>query len=94
MHYAAIKQSLGEPDPFRLKYREEMRVIISNIVRNGIGKEGAALFVKKEAEKIPENDRNKFIEAIETEILVLHEGNFARYRISPSEFKYWKSNWN
>jgi len=94
MRYAAIKQSLGEPDPFRLKYREEMRAIISNIVRNGIGKEGAALFIKKEAEKIPENDRNKFVEAVETEILALHEGNFARYRISPSEFKNWKSNWN
>ena len=30
--YAALRQSLGEPDSFRLKYREDIRELISAIV--------------------------------------------------------------
>jgi len=43
--------------------------------------------------RVPEADRARFIEATETEILALHDGNFARYRISPKEFTMWKSVW-
>ncbi len=34
--YAAVRQSLGEPDPFRLRYRDQLREIISSIVRSGL----------------------------------------------------------
>jgi hypothetical protein len=40
--------------------------------------------------RLPEGDRAKFIEVVETELLSLHEGNIARYRIRPSEFVAWK----
>jgi len=30
--YAAVRQSLGEPDPFRLRYREEIRELIAELV--------------------------------------------------------------
>jgi hypothetical protein len=43
------------------------------------------------------DDREKFIEYVETELLSLHEGIFVRYYISPSEFarsrKTWKQQW-
>ncbi|HEX5553841.1 MAG TPA: hypothetical protein VFX43_11395 [Chitinophagaceae bacterium] len=44
--------------------------------------------------QIPVVDRPKFTETIETDLLALHEGNFARYRIRPSEFREWKVLWN
>ncbi len=31
--YAAVRQSLGEPDPFRLRYREQLRELIADLVR-------------------------------------------------------------
>src|SRR5580693_2825956 len=31
--YAAVRQSLGEPDPFRLRFREQLREIIGEVVR-------------------------------------------------------------
>ena len=34
-----------------------------------------------------------FIEAVENELLSLHEGNFARYRVRPAEFQKWKAAW-
>ncbi len=29
----------------------------------------------------------------ESELLAVHEGNFARYRIKPSEFRAWRDGW-
>src|SRR6185369_1948120 len=31
--YAAVRQSLGEPDPLRLRYREQLRELIAALVR-------------------------------------------------------------
>ena len=36
---------------------------------------------------------NAAVQGIETELLSLHEGNFARYWIRPSEFRQWKEIW-
>lgn len=94
MRYAAIRQSLGEPDPFRMKYREEIRAIVSQIVCNATEKENASEIVESEAKKLPEIDRSRFSEIVETELLGLHEGNFVRYRIKPSEFSAWKKKWD
>jgi hypothetical protein len=49
--------------------------------------------IKSRAMKLPTHDQEKFTESVETELLSLHEGNFARYQIRPSEFKSWKSMW-
>lgn len=92
--YAAIRQSLGEPDPFRLKYREVMRSLITEIVAGGINKSKASVLIKKRSIQLPDEDQAKFIEATETELLSLHEGNFARYKVTPSEFRKWQSVWN
>lgn len=94
LRYAAIRQSLGEPDPFRLKYREEIRAIVSQIVSNAMDKEAASKAIKSEVKKFPEPDRSRFTEVAEAELLGLHEGNFVRYRIRPSEFSAWKMKWD
>ena len=91
--YAVIRQSLGEPDIFKLKYRNQIRDLISNIIIEALGSKDAILSISNKAETLPEGDRKTFIEAVETEILSLHEGNFARYRVSPQEFGKWKENW-
>lgn len=31
--YAAVRQSVGEPDPFRLRYREQLRDLIADLER-------------------------------------------------------------
>ena len=48
----------------------------------------AIRWIAREAgENIPEEDRARFIEVVETELSSLHEGNIARYRLRPSEFE-------
>lgn len=92
--YAAIQQSIGEPDQLRLRYREEMRDLVSGIIRDKMGKAAASRRVAAFArQSIPTEDRQRFVELTEIELVGLHEGNFARYRVRPSEFFAWKAAW-
>jgi hypothetical protein len=93
LRYAALRQSLGEPDPFRMKYREEIRSLVNQVVTDEIPSVDAAKLIAEKSQEFPAEDQARFIETVDTELLSLHEGNIARYRIRPSEFKQWKDNW-
>ncbi len=92
--YAAIQQSIGEPDHFRMKYREEMKSLIFSIVTNSLDAPSALKTIQQEARLIPKEDIARFIEAVETELLSLHEGNIARYKIRNADYEKWKKAWN
>jgi len=92
--YAAIQHSIGEPDPFRMKYRDEMKSLIFMIVTDTLDAPSALKEIQQEALLIPKEDSAKFIEAVETELLSLHEGNIARYKIRSADFAKWKKAWN
>lgn len=93
--YSAARQSLGDPDPFRLRYRESIAQLVSNIVSSALNKGAAVSAIKQFAEReIVERDRARFMEIVETELMSLHEGNIARYRLKPSEFENWIKKWN
>jgi Fic family protein len=94
LRYSAVLQSLGEPDAFRLRYRDDIRSLIANIVSQAMSQASASQRIVEYSARVPEADRPKFIEVLETELLSLHEGNFARYRIRPSEFTAWQAAWN
>ncbi len=92
--YAAIRQSLGAPDPFRMRYREELKGAVSRIILQKMNKPSASREIAEfAAEMIPEADRPRFTELAESELIGLHEGNFARFRVRPSEFFAWKAVW-
>ena len=92
--YAAIRQSLAAPDQFRLKYKEQLRAVVSEVVQSKYTKEEASKFVENFASRsVPEDDRARLVEAAHTELISLHEGNFARFRIRPSQFFAWKATW-
>lgn len=93
--YAAVRQSLGEPDPFRLKHRSALREIVQAIVHERLDKKTAINRISKWAEEnIETDDQEQFREVVENEVLSLHAGNFARYQIKPSQFSAWQEVWN
>jgi hypothetical protein len=93
--YAAVRQSLGEPDPFRLRYRERLRDIVRDVVRGPMDRKTARAHLAATArDEIPAGDQEQFVEVAETELLGLHEGNFARYQVRPSEFAAWRLVWS
>ena len=92
--YTAIQQSFGSPDAFRLRYREQLREVVSSIIVAGANRgEAPFLMVAFAEDEIPETDRSAFIGAVEAELVGLHEGNFARYKVRPSQFYAWKAAW-
>ncbi|MBC8120928.1 MAG: Fic family protein, partial [Gemmatimonadaceae bacterium] len=91
--YLAIRQSLGEPDPFRLRYRQEMIEAVGLVVRQRLVGEDLPIFLRHWAEEhVPAEDRLRFAAAAEAQLHALHEGNFARFRLRPSEFEAWFEN--
>ena len=93
--YAAVRQSLGEPDPFRMEHRAALRELVAAVVRSGMDKRQAAFHIGAwAAERVDAAARARFREVAERELLGLHEGNFARYRITPSEFAAWQTAWS
>ena len=92
--YSAARQSLGEPDPFRLRYRALVAELVSAVVRSAMDKKAAtALARQRAAEQLPPSDQARFVEVVETEIMSLHEGNIARYRLRPAEYEAWRQGW-
>jgi len=91
--YAALRQSMGEPDSFRLGYRGDIRGVIREIIINSLPIEEAGAFIDTYAERIPMADRARFKEVVDTELLSMHEGNFARYGVTPLQFYSWKRVW-
>jgi len=47
-------------------------------------------FLNLAKDLVPENDREHFLKIAKEEIGALHEGNYASYRLRPSEFKDWQ----
>lgn len=92
--YSAVQQSLGEPDPFRMRYRKEIAAFVATVVRQGFDKAEAAKWIAGKAGlEVEATNRARFIEIVETELGSLHEGNIARYRLRPQEFASWKEKW-
>lgn len=92
--YAAVRQSLGEPDPFRMRHRTALRDLVSAVIRACMDKKRAGAEVDAWAVRhIEDAERERFREVAERELLSLHDGNFARYRITPSEFAAWREAW-
>ncbi|MYC65268.1 MAG: Fic family protein [Acidobacteriia bacterium] len=93
--YAAVRQSIGEPDALRMRYRNALREVVAAVVHAAMDKKQAAAHVASWAgEHIAEPDRERFRSIAERELLSLHQGNFARYRVTPSEFATWHGVWN
>lgn len=91
--YSAVRQSLGEPDPFRMRYRELLSETVAQVVRSGMDKTRTIAFIRAQAGRVDALDRSRFVEVAETEAMSLHEGNIARYRLRPSEYAAWRGRW-
>ena len=92
--YAAVRQSLGEPDPFRLRYRAQLRALIADLIRSRVSRgQAVARIAAWSNNAIASEDRERFNEVAEAELIGLHEGNFARYQVRPSDFIAWRKVW-
>lgn len=95
VQYSAIRQTVGEPDPFKMIYRTAFSEVVTKVIRAKINKSQAAEYVESWTQRcIPQQNQEKFRNLTERELLNLHIGNIARYRITQSEFLGWKEIWD
>ena len=93
--YSTTRQTLGEPDPFRARYRQPIYETVTRVVRECMDKKAAIKAIQERAYQIPSSDeKERFIQAVEAELRGLHEGNIARYRLRPSEYELWHATWS
>lgn len=87
--YRVIRESLGQPDPIRLRYRVPLAKVVTDVVRAG-EPPGANLVRQRAAQlEIPSADMDAFIERALDLLVNLHEGSVGRYQVTPSEFESW-----
>ena len=87
--YVQVKKTLAEPEPLRLKYRNQLHHIVGEIVRSQQIPYTQTVITFAQTQ-IPETEREYFIAIVLDDIQRLHEGVLVRYRLSPQEFWQWK----
>ncbi len=93
--YAAQRQSMGEPDPFRLRWRADLQRLVGDVIRQGMTRGEAHHHVSAWVSvHVDDRERERFTVMAEAELLGVRESNFARYRVRPSEYHAWKIVWN
>lgn len=87
--YMAIRETVAEPDPVRLRYREALITVVSEIVR-GLKSPGADAVRSVAAPLVPREDLEPITEMALIDLRNLHEGNVSRYRLRLSEYRAWQ----
>ena len=86
--YAIIRDALPEPDPLRLRNREQLTEIVNAIVRDDAPIDDVRIR-KLAAPIVAPGDLDEFVAMAISELAGLHEGNLARYRLRLGEFRRW-----
>lgn len=87
--YTVLRDALPAPDPLRLRHREVVRVLVSEMVADGIRRDDLAAIRQRVATLADREDVEDVIALTVNELHQLHEGNIARYRLRPSRYRAW-----
>ncbi len=92
--YTIVRQQIGDPDPFRLRHRAALREVVGHVIREALDRRDAFAFVAAwAAVHLDVADQAPFREMSEAELTGLHDGNFARYGVRPSQYQAWRAAW-
>lgn len=87
--FTVIRDVLPDPDPLRLRYREVLQQVVGKIVASGVRRDDADAIKRLVQPNVPSDVLNQVVALVINELHQLHEGNIARYRLRPSQFKEW-----
>lgn len=86
--YVVVRDSVAEPDLFRLKYRNALIGVIGDIVRSRV--QPSEQVIRELAEPVVgSQDLSRFVTLASQELGRLKQGNIARYRVRLSEYHAW-----
>lgn len=88
--YLAITQSMIEPDPLKIKYREALIEAVQAVVK-GLKAPTPEAIAQLAAALAPVADQQAFSQLIADALRQLHEGSVVRWRLKRSEFLAWQA---
>ncbi len=88
--YLAISQTMVEPDPLKIRYREMLIEAVQSVVK-GVQIPNQALIARIASEYAPAADQGVFARMLQDALRQLHEGSVARYRLRRSEYVAWQA---
>ncbi|HUF51402.1 MAG TPA: Fic family protein [Longimicrobiales bacterium] len=88
--YRVTREALGQPDPIRLRYRNELGDVVRETVLALRPPRRTAMRDWAQARNLPGADLDAFSDAALGLLLDLHEGALARYGLRPSDLERWK----
>lgn len=89
--YRVVKDSVPTPDPLRLKYRDQLKEVVHDIVSGGFAPSLRLVRELTARHNIAEDDGERFTELVMELLLNLNVGSAARYGLRPSEFQEWST---
>jgi Fic family protein len=91
--YATMRQTTGEPDLIFQKYINQITTLIRKIITTPMNQTQAIANIEQSAALVPDQERQHFIEIIDNELMGLHPGNIARFKVKEHEYELWKKTW-
>ena len=88
--YDTVRDSLGEVDEFRVRYRRQRKECIGEIIRKNLHGSNIEEFTYKYCQKNQINQQDRFVTMIITQLDMLHSGAIVGMGISESQFEVWK----
>jgi Fic family protein len=87
--YLAITQTVAEPNPLKIRYREAIMSAVQSIVQN-LRTPSLEVLQSLSQRHVAAPDQDAFLKILQEAIAQLHEGSVARYRLKLSEFAAWQ----
>ena len=93
--YGSIRQTLGDPDPFKMKYEKSLEEVVGTVVKGLMNQKQALVYIREWIQQnVTPEDAELFQEHAERELLAMHIGRIAGIRVKPPQFEAWQKIWN
>jgi hypothetical protein len=88
--YLAITQTMVEPNPLKIKYREELIQAVQGVVKGQLRPQPNVI-AQVARDRVNGIDLEAFIQMLTDALNQLHEGDIARYRLRRAEYLAWQA---
>lgn len=89
--FRVTREALGQPDPLRLRYRQQLREVVREVVLDLQLPQRVLVRARAKAHDVPAADLDAFTEAALGLLIDLHEGALYRYGLRPDDLTVWKA---
>lgn len=89
--FRVTREALGQPDPLRLRYREELSEVVREVILHLEPPHRSLVRTRAEAHGVEAGDLTAFTEAALGLLVDLHEGALYRYGLTPSDLDQWRA---